>query len=210
MRAALRARLIPPQQQLFTALEPSSYRPMLIGVVVADVFAFREALGLSAVLRGDALDHLANLRPPGSAPQWLRAPAGKRVFATGFGVDLPPVSMYAEALRAAGYEVFSYDYCQNQQYGLSNCPTETVGAYFATAGHLLVGLRGRSAADSARESAAAPASPADRAGAVLITRPRAPPSVKPRRPISRRSRSRRVLSFQAAEGSTEGVLTNDG
>ena len=51
MRAALLTRLIPPQQQLFTTLEPSSYRPSLIGVVVADVFAFRAALGPGAALQ---------------------------------------------------------------------------------------------------------------------------------------------------------------
>jgi hypothetical protein len=170
MRAALLARLLPPQQQLFTTLEPSGYRPSLIGVVVADVFAFREALGPGAALRGDPLDHLANQGSP-LAAQWLRAPVVKRVFAAGAGADGPPVEMFAEMLRAGGYEVFYYDYCQNRQPGLGECPTETVGVYFATAGHLLVGTSEATVRSGLvrEESTGAPPLPANARRAVLIT-----------------------------------------
>ena len=169
MRAALLTRLDPRHQQLFTALETNSYRPGLIGVVVADVFAFREALGPGAALRGDPLDHLARLKGE-QAAKWLQAPAGKRVFAAGAGTDLPPVSMYAVTLRAAGYEVFYYDFCQTRPSGLFECPTETDGAYFGTAGHLLLGTSEASVRSGLvrEESTGAPALSANARRAVLI------------------------------------------
>jgi hypothetical protein len=170
LQAALLARLDPRQQRLFPALERTGYRPRLVGTVGADVFAFREALGPGAALRGDPLDHLANLKSTGSA-QWLRAPVDKRVFATGFGTDGPPISMYREMLRADGYQVFLYDFCEGQQTELTGCPSEFVGAYFATAGHLLIGTseaKVRSGLVLA-EASAAPAVSPDARRAVLIT-----------------------------------------
>lgn len=169
LQAALLARLDPRQQRLFPALERTGYRPRLVGTVGADVFAFREALGPGAALRGDPFDHLANLKSTGSA-QWLRAPVDTRVFATGFGTDGPPISMYVEMLRADGYQVFLYNFCEGQQTELTGCPKELVGAYFATAGHLLIGTseaRVRSGLVLA-EANAAPASP-DARRAVLVT-----------------------------------------
>jgi hypothetical protein len=113
---------------------------------------------------------LANLKSTGSA-QWLRAPVDKRVFVAGFGTDGPPLSMYREMLRADGYEVFSYDFCQGQQVELTHCPEEFVGAYFATAGHLLIGTSEASVRSGLvlAEASAAPALSPNARRAVLIT-----------------------------------------
>jgi hypothetical protein len=169
-RAALLARLDPRQQRIFTTLARSGYRPVPIGMVGADVFAFRAALGPGAALRGDPLDHLASLRSPG-AEQWLQAPPDKRVFATAFGTDLPPISMFGQMLRDDGYQVFDYDFCQNFQGGQVVCPTETVGAYFATAGHALLGTSEVSVRSGlvVAEASPAPVLPDNARRAVLIT-----------------------------------------
>jgi hypothetical protein len=173
-RAALLARLDLQQQRLFAVIEPSGYRPALIGMVGADVFAFRTALGPGAALRGDPLAYLANLKGTRAA-EWLSALAEKRVFATGFGRDGPPISIFVEMLRAAGYQVFYYDFCEGRQSGLEECATETVGAYFATAGHLLLGTSEASVRSGlvVAEASGAPAFSADDRRAVLITPTRA-------------------------------------
>jgi hypothetical protein len=169
-RAALLARLDPRQQRIFKTIERSGYRPVPIGVVGADVFAFREALGPGAALRGDPLDFLANQRGA-IAAQWLHAPAEQRVFAAGFGADGPTILTFAEMMRADGYQVFSYDFCQGQQGGFTGCPSEAVGAYFATAGHAFLGTSEASVRSGlvVAEASPTPALSASARRAVLIT-----------------------------------------
>jgi hypothetical protein len=170
MRTALLGRLIPPQQQLLTTLERSPFRPGPIGVVVADVFAFQGAIERGAAAGADPLTHLTNLKSA-QAEQWLRTPAGKRVFVAGAGSDGPTVWQFGELLKADGYVVFLYDFCQNLQSGLVECPAATASAYFQTAGHALVGTTETAVRSGLvrEEAAGAPPLPAVERRAILIT-----------------------------------------
>ena len=169
-RAALLARLIPPQQQLFTTLQRHPFRPGPIGAVVADVFAFQGAIERGAATGADPAAHLAALKNA-QADQWLRTPAGKRVFLAGGGSDYPTVWQFGELLKADGYVVFLYDYCQNLSSDLVECPSATASAYFQTAGHALVGTTEAAVRRGLvrEEAAGVPPVPANSNRAVLIT-----------------------------------------
>ena len=170
MQAALLARLIPPQQQLLTALQRSPFRPGPVGAVLADVLAYQAAIERGAAPGADPLTHLSNLKST-QADAWLRTPAAKRVFAAGSGSDYPTIWQFGEILKADGYVVFLHDYCQGYQSGLTECPSATASAYFQTAGHALVGTTEAAVRSGLvhQESAGAPALAAASNRAVLIT-----------------------------------------
>lgn len=169
-QAALLARLIPPQQRLLATLQRSPYRPGPVGVVLADVFAYQAAIERGAAPGGDPLTHLSNLKSA-RADVWLRTPAAKRVFVAGAGSDGPTLWQFGEILKADGYEVFLYDYCQNLQSGLGECPSATASAYLQTAGHALVGTSETAVRSGLvrQEAVDAPALTAASVRAVLIT-----------------------------------------
>jgi len=169
-QAALLARLIPPQQRLLTTLQRSPYRPGPVGAVLADVLAYQTAIERGAAPGVDPLSHLSNLKRP-HVDAWLRTPAAKRVFVAGAGSDFPTVWQFGELLKADGYQVFLYDYCQNFQSGPIECPSATASAYFQTAGQALVGTTEAAVRSGLvrQESAGAPALAAAANRAVLIT-----------------------------------------
>lgn len=66
---------------------------------------------------------------------WLKAQEHKRVFVIAPSQSHPDVTLLKSALRAQGYEMFFYKFCEPILSKL--CGSEDVGAFFATAGHVI-------------------------------------------------------------------------
>jgi hypothetical protein len=60
----------------------------------------------------------------------------RRVMVIGSREDSPAVHAWAEGLRRQGFAVYFYDFCM--LVGGQLCPSEVVGAFFATAGHVVL------------------------------------------------------------------------
>jgi hypothetical protein len=71
----------------------------------------------------------------GLAGHWLRTPVEKRVFVIGAAADLPEIAKLRAQVEAEGYAFFFYKFCEPLLSSL--CKSEDVGAFFATAGHVI-------------------------------------------------------------------------
>lgn len=83
---------------------------------------------LAATRRGSAASQLIE--------RWLSTDLSKRVFIAGAGEDMYAVRQLQQKLEAQGHVVFFYRFCEPSPRAL--CDSETVGAFFATAGHAVV------------------------------------------------------------------------
>ena len=121
---------------------PDAHRPLVVGLQRATgnrpfVVTREQKQFLTRHSRGAAapdryLDSCVNA---GFSRAWRLAPAERRVFLIGPGKDAQRLRAYATELRSRGYLVFFYlDWEVNGQL----CPSEVVGAYFATAGEAVV------------------------------------------------------------------------
>ena len=66
---------------------------------------------------------------------WLDTPRHKRIFVVASSENEADVKQLRAALRTSGYQVFFYKFCEPVLSRL--CPSEDVGAFFATAGHVI-------------------------------------------------------------------------
>ncbi len=66
---------------------------------------------------------------------WLDTPRHKRIFVVASSRNEADVKQLKAALRTSGYQVFFYKFCEPVLSRL--CPSEDVGAFFATAGHVI-------------------------------------------------------------------------
>ena len=64
---------------------------------------------------------------------WLDAPASRRVFVVGAADSDSDVKELRDRLKALGYQVFFYKFCEGAIGKL--CSSEEVGAFYGTAGH---------------------------------------------------------------------------
>ncbi len=68
--------------------------------------------------------------------RWLEAPLSRRVFVIGASQESGAVRHWATELERRGFSVFFYDFCADAAGVL--CASETVGAFFGSAGHAVL------------------------------------------------------------------------
>ncbi len=84
----------------------------------------------------DAYFRQARLTHPQVVSRWEGMPLDRRIFLIGAGKDDPFVRKYIEEQEKDGYTVFFYKDCEHT--ALASCDDAVVGAFMATAGHVLV------------------------------------------------------------------------
>lgn len=80
--------------------------------------------------------YLSKVDQDGLLARWEQVPREKRVFIIGAGEDTSEIATIQHGLRDRGFEVFFYAFCRTS--GGKLCPSQTVGAAFATSGQAIL------------------------------------------------------------------------
>jgi hypothetical protein len=128
---------LPKQQEVVLstfreAVPSTAKRPRLVS---PSVKRFGEKF-MDGAWDGDDVLQTVKTLDPARVAKWRNTPQEKRLFVVGAREDTEHLAPSFKALEDQGYEVFFYRLCESRPGML--CDSETVGAFFATAGNVLV------------------------------------------------------------------------
>lgn len=129
-----RSQAQPDRRDLLGKLSKKLSKAPTITLATTSAKAFGKEFLIGAKRGQTHLEALDTQLAPLVAP-WLDTPLSKRIFVIASSSNEAEVKQLRAALGPSGYQVFFYKFCEPVLLRL--CASEDVGAFFATAGHVI-------------------------------------------------------------------------